>query len=245
MPSDSQYYFPDVDTALAEPNGLLAQGGDLEPGRLLFAYRHGIFPWYSEGEPILWWSPDPRAVLLPSAFKVHRSFRKVLHNTSYRVSLNLDFKGVIEGCSHPRSGQTGTWLTREMKLAYLRLHHLGHAHSVETWLEDRLVGGLYGIKIGQIFFGESMFSHITNASKVALAYLVALLLQWQFQLIDCQQDTPHLTRLGAIQMPRDQFVAVLTKATRRDAVEEDWSARTLASSVIAPLLAAQSAKNSG
>lgn len=236
MPSDSNYYFPDVETALAEPNGLLAQGGDLEPERLLFAYRHGIFPWYSEGEPILWWSPDPRAVLFPSAFKIQRSFKKSLRKVPFQVSLNLDFKGVIEGCSGPRQGQTGTWLTQQMLLAYQRLHHLGHAHSIETWLDGRLVGGLYGIKIGQIFFGESMFSHIANASKVALAYLVALLLEWQFELIDCQQDTPHLRRLGAIDMPRKQFIEILGRATKPNLRPQDWSPRTLADNLIEPLL---------
>lgn len=197
--------FPDVELAETEPNGLLAIGGDLTPERLINAYRHGIFPWYSEGEPILWWSPDPRTVLYPEKFKISRSLRKTLRNRAFRVSFDQAFTEVITACSEPRRDSPGTWLVPEMIDAYLMLHDSGMAHSVETWQDDRLVGGLYGVAIGSVFFGESMFSQVSNSSKVALAHLCPLLLDLEYRLVDCQVYTEHLISLGAEEIPRVEF----------------------------------------
>jgi leucyl/phenylalanyl-tRNA---protein transferase len=200
--------FPPVSTALREPNGLLAAGADLSPQQLVNAYRRGIFPWFSRGEPILWWSPDPRMVLFPAELKISRSLGKTLKNAAYTVKLDTTFAQVIAACATtPRQGQTGTWIIPEMQSAYLRLHELGLAHSVETWHGDKLVGGLYGIAIGGVFFGESMFSHATDASKIALAHLCNLLLSRKFGIIDCQMETNHLASLGARPIPRDEFLA--------------------------------------
>jgi leucyl/phenylalanyl-tRNA--protein transferase len=202
--------FPPLDTALAEPNGLLAAGGDLDPRRILAAYRRGIFPWYSAGEPILWWSPDPRMVLLPDELKISRSFAKTLRNANYEVRLDTTFDDVIHACAvMPRDGQPGTWITAEMQEAYRALHRLGYAHSVETWIDGKLAGGLYGIALGQAFYGESMFSHVRDASKIALAHLCAHLKQRGFGIIDCQMETAHLASLGARPIPRRDFVARL------------------------------------
>ncbi len=199
--------FPSVEHALKEPNGLLAAGGDLSPQRLLAAYRRGIFPWYSPGEPILWWSPDPRMVLFPGEIRITRSLAKTLRNADYSVRLDSAFGRVIAACaSTPREGQNGTWITAEMQAAYARLHALGHAHSVETWQGGRLVGGLYGVAIGRAFCGESMFSHVTDASKIALVHLCRYLASHGFGIIDCQMETPHLTSLGAHPMPRDDYL---------------------------------------
>lgn len=200
--------FPPVDTALTEPNGLLAGGGDLSPARLLLAYRRGIFPWYSAGEPLLWWSPDPRMVLIPDELRITRSLAKTLRNADYTVTLDTAFAQVMSDCATtPRDGQLGTWITAAMQDAYTRLHALGHAHSVETWRAGKLVGGLYGVAIGRAFFGESMFSHITDASKIALAHACRYLAARGFGIIDCQMETTHLASLGACPIPRRDYLA--------------------------------------
>jgi leucyl/phenylalanyl-tRNA--protein transferase len=197
--------FPPVERALRRPNGLLAAGGDLSPQRLLAAYRQGIFPWYSQGEPILWWSPDPRMVLFPQELKISRSLAKRLRNAGFEVTADRAFHKVIEACAEPRAGQPGTWITGEMKLAYCRLHEMGVAHSIESWLDGRLVGGLYGVALGRMFFGESMFSRVSDASKVALVHLVRFLQPAGFAMIDCQMRTALLGSLGAREIPRAQF----------------------------------------
>lgn len=198
--------FPPVERALARPNGLLAAGADLTPARLIEAYRHGIFPWYSDGEPILWWSPDPRMVLFTDELKVSRSLAKSARNKSYEVRFDTAFAAVMDACAEPRVGQDGTWITADMRSAYLRLHRLGHAHSVETWRDGELRGGLYGVAIGRMFFGESMFARATDASKVALVALVRELRGRGFPLIDCQMVTRHLASLGARAIPRSEFL---------------------------------------
>jgi leucyl/phenylalanyl-tRNA--protein transferase len=194
--------FPPVDKALKDPNGLLAAGGDLSPERLLQAYRHGIFPWYSGDEPLLWWSPDPRMVLFCEELKVSRSLGKNLRNKGYELRVDSAFRQVLKGCA----AREHTWLGREMQAAYLALHQAGHAHSIETWLQGDLVGGLYGVAIGRMFYGESMFSRATDASKVALVGLVGLLKERGFPLIDCQVHTPLLESLGAREIPRRAFL---------------------------------------
>ncbi|MBK8762537.1 MAG: leucyl/phenylalanyl-tRNA--protein transferase [Sulfuritalea sp.] len=202
--------FPPLDTALADPNGLLAAGGDLSPVRIIAAYRRGIFPWYSLGEPILWWSPDPRMVLFPDDLTISRSLGKTLRNAPYEVRLDTAFTRVVAACADvPRDGQAGTWITREMQAAYSRLHALGHGHSVEVWIDGELVGGLYGIAIGSAFYGESMFSRQRDASKIALAHLCAHLKHRGFGIIDCQMETRHLASLGARPISRRDFVARL------------------------------------
>ena len=198
--------FPPVDTALRDPNGLLCAGADLSPERLLSAYRQGIFPWYSGREPILWWSPDPRMVLFCDELKVSRSLSKSLRNKGYEVRMDADFARVIKACAAPRKGESGTWLGKAMQAAYVSLHRLGHAHSFETWRAGRLVGGLYGVMIGRMFYGESMFSTETDASKVALVGLVEELRRRGMPLIDCQQRTPLLASLGAREIPRREFL---------------------------------------
>jgi leucyl/phenylalanyl-tRNA--protein transferase len=194
--------FPDVSFAMIQPNGLLAVGGDLSPGRLLHAYRRGIFPWFSDAQPILWWAPDPRAVLLPEAIKISRSLGKTLRREVFQVTFDRAFPRVIEACAAPRSRQNDTWITNPMVAAYCELHARGLAHSVECWRDGALAGGLYGVAIGKIFFGESMFSRVSDASKVALASLC----QSDFELIDCQLPSEHLKRMGAIDMPRREFM---------------------------------------
>jgi leucyl/phenylalanyl-tRNA--protein transferase len=198
--------FPPVEKALKDPNGLLCAGGDLSPARLLDAYRRGIFPWYSGDEPILWWSPDPRMVLFCDELKISRSLAKSLRNRNYDVTVDACFDEVISSCAKPRKGEGGTWLGPEMRKAYAELHRLGHAHSVETWQAGRLVGGLYGVALGRMFYGESMFSRETDASKVALVALAGELAARGFPLIDCQQNTPLLASLGAREIPRRQFL---------------------------------------
>lgn len=202
----TDFRFPPAD--LASPEGLLAVGGDLRAERLLEAYRHGIFPWYNDDQPILWWSPDPRAVLFPDKLKISRSLRKTIRHNEFTVTLDTRFRDVMQACAGPRPQYPlgGTWITPEMLDAYVRLHELGFAHSVETWQDDKLVGGLYGVALGGVFFGESMFSHATDASKVALATLVRQLQAWAFQLIDCQLPTPHLFSLGAEEIRRREFL---------------------------------------
>lgn len=206
--------FPDTRLAETEPNGLLAVGGDLSQQRLLTAYRRGIFPWYSDGQPILWWSPSPRMVLYPTELHVSRSLRRTLRRRGYEVSVNQAFDTVIRACAAPRETQSGTWLVPEMIAAYMGLHRGGFAHSVEVWYEERLIGGLYGVALGQMFFGESMFSRETDASKVALTLLAELARDHPYQLIDCQVFTEHLASLGAREIGRPAFQHALEKATQ-------------------------------
>ena len=202
--------FPPLTAALTEPNGLLAAGGDLSPARLLAAYRRGIFPWYSEGQPILWWSPDPRMVLYVNEFRLSHSLGKRVRRREFETRVDTAFREVIEACAAtPRDGQGGTWITRQMIDAYCELHRRGHAHSVESWQDGELCGGLYGIALGKMFFGESMFAWRTDASKVALAHLVALLQRMDVPLIDCQQETAHLAAFGARPISRAAFAAHL------------------------------------
>jgi leucyl/phenylalanyl-tRNA--protein transferase len=202
--------FPPLEKAMRDPNGLLAAGGDLSADRLVQAYRHGCFPWYQQGQPILWWSPDPRTVLLPDELHVSRSLGKVLRQQRYRVTFDQDFATVIRACAEPRDYADGTWITGSMQAAYIELHARGHAHSVEVWDGDELVGGLYGLAMGQLFFGESMFSRADNASKVGFATLVERLKDWGFVLIDCQMPTQHLQSLGARSITRRVFADYLT-----------------------------------
>lgn len=210
-PDDPAAPFPPVEEAEREPDGLLAVGGDLHPTRLLNAYRAGIFPWYSANQPLLWWSPDPRTVLSPPHLKVSRSLRKSLRNKPFRVSFDQAFTRVIEACALPRDDETGTWITRDMATAYTQLHRLGHAHSVEVWQDDRLMGGLYGIAPGRVFFGESMFTRASDASKVGFVHLVRQLQERGFRLIDCQVYTTHLVSLGAEEIPRREFCRLLDR----------------------------------
>lgn len=226
-PYDDEQAFPHPDSALAEPDGLLAVGGSLSPKRLLRAYRHGIFPWYSPDQPILWWSPDPRTVLFPKQLRVSRSLRKTLRKGIYSVSMDTRFRTVIQRCGEPRRQEHGTWITPEMNAAYVRLHELGYAHSVETWHDGQLVGGLYGVALGQVFYGESMFSHMSDASKVALACLVAQLERWNFQLIDCQMHTDHLISLGAEDLPRREFLRLLSRYASHQGVPGPWRFESL------------------
>ncbi|MFC1685254.1 leucyl/phenylalanyl-tRNA--protein transferase [Pseudomonadota bacterium] len=214
--------FPSANQAEKEPNGLLAVGGELSPTRLLSAYRHGIFPWYSEGQPILWWSPDPRTVLFPEHLKLSRSLRKTLRKQEFSVSIDMCYEKVIQACAEPRDGDEGTWITPAMATAYTQMHELGHAHSVETWRGSELVGGLYGIAIGKVFFGESMFSRATDASKVALAHLVSRLTEWGFRLIDCQVYSQHLISLGAEEISREDFIQHLDDWCELPGHMESW-----------------------
>lgn len=201
--------FPPAELALTEPDGLLAVGGDLRYDRILNAYRHGIFPWFSDDQPILWWSPNPRCILIPDQLYLSRSMKKLLRKGVFEVTIDGMFAEVLRQCAAPRKDQEGTWITDDMFHAYCELHNKGHAHSVECWYNGELVGGLYGLAIGQVFFGESMFSRHSNASKVAFATLVQHLTQWGYQLIDCQVETDHLLSLGAINIPREQFLQQL------------------------------------
>jgi len=208
-PQDAPEWFPPLEQALDEPPGLLAAGGDLSPPRLLAAYQRGIFPWYSPGQPVLWWSPDPRAVLFPEEFNCSRSLAKTIRNGGFEVVVDRDFAAVIDACAAPRPHAPGTWITSEMRNAYLRLHRLGQAHSIEAWRAGKLAGGLYGVRLGEVFFGESMFSRERDASKVALAHLVAVCLRNSIAVIDCQLPSPHLASLGSRTIPRLQFQALL------------------------------------
>jgi leucyl/phenylalanyl-tRNA--protein transferase len=257
---ESAPFFPPVETALREPNGLLAMGGDLSPARLLDAYRHGIFPWFNPGEPILWWSPDPRMVLVPGEVRVTRSLAKRLRNSGFEVRVDTAFAEVMRACAAPRpppgrapargapegspllcrdpsavsggvllagaaphEGETGTWISPAMVTAYSRLFDAGYAHSMETWHDGRLVGGLYGVAIGRMFYGESMFSREPDASKVALVRLARQLQQWDFGLIDCQMETPHLASLGARTMPRAMFTARLAELVKLPHLPGPWT----------------------
>ncbi len=220
--------FPSTKFALSEPNGLLAAGGDLSPDRILSAYQNGIFPWFNPGEPILWWSPSPRTVIYPSQLHVSKSLRKVIRNGTYRVSFDHCFTEVMRACAAPRTYASGTWISEEMIASYTTLHKRGYAHSVEVWknngAQEELVGGLYGMALGKIFFGESMFSRADNASKVGLAFLVDHLNTWGFQLIDCQVANDHLFSLGAIEIPREEFQQFLVDfATLPPNYPPNWS----------------------
>jgi leucyl/phenylalanyl-tRNA--protein transferase len=208
---DEDLTFPDPASSMREPNGLLAVGGDLRPERILRAYQLGIFPWYHEEQPPLWWSPDPRMVLFPEELHISGSLAKFLKRNPFRISSNQCFSEVLAGCAGPRKGSEGTWLSEEMQAAYLVLHGIGHAHSVETWLGDTLVGGLYGIALDGIFYGESMFSKVSNASKVAFVHLVRTLGSAGFRVIDCQVANPHLASLGARNITRAAFMRFLPR----------------------------------
>ena len=208
---------------MADPNGLLAAGADLSAGRLLDAYQRGIFPWFGEGDPLLWWSPDPRMVLMPGELRVSRSLRRVIRSRRYRVTLDTAFHEVMAGCAEPRVDDAGTWITAEMVAAYRHLATLGFAHSAEVWLESDLVGGLYGVAIGRMFFGESMFSRRADASKVALTTLVRQLERWGFEMIDCQMATSHLASLGAREIPRAEFVEKLRRLAQLPPVPSPWA----------------------
>jgi len=203
--------FPPPSEALAEPNGLLAAGGDLTPERLLAAYTRGIFPWYQEGQPILWWSPDPRAVLIPDQLRVSRSLRRSVAKRGFEFRVDTDFENVVSACAAPRNYGGGTWITDDMAAAYANLHRLGWAHSFETWHDGSLVGGLYGVAIGRVFFGESMFTRVTDASKVALVHAVEFLREHGFELIDCQVASAHTLSLGATEIPREAFLQSLAR----------------------------------
>jgi leucyl/phenylalanyl-tRNA---protein transferase len=208
-PRDPQQPFPPAHLAMRDPNGLLAIGGDLSVARLIRAYSSGIFPWYNPDEPILWWSPDPRAILIPADLHVSRSLQKVIRRADYAVSLDLAFGEVLRHCSGPRARSRGTWLGGEMREAYAQLHARGFAHSVEVWSRGELVGGLYGVALGRVFFGESMFSHQPDASKIALHWLCRQLVSWDFGLIDCQVGSSHLRSLGAVDVSRERFLNLL------------------------------------
>jgi leucyl/phenylalanyl-tRNA--protein transferase len=213
--------FPDPQESL--PSGLLAVGGDLSCERLLLAYARGIFPWYEEGQPILWHSPDPRTVLVPEALRISRSLSRTLKRASYEVRLDTAFEQVVRACAEaPRPGQEGTWITRAMQRAYAELFHRGYAHSAEAWEGGRLVGGLYGVSLGGVFFGESMFASRPDASKVAFATLVAQLVRWRFDLVDCQMPTRHLERFGAEPWPRARFLAALARSLERPTRVGAW-----------------------
>jgi leucyl/phenylalanyl-tRNA--protein transferase len=225
----SSLKFPALKRALREPNGLLAAGGDLSAARLIAAYRHGCFPWYQDGQPLLWWSPDPRTVLLPDNLHISRSLRKVLRSDMFTVTFDHNFVEVIHACAEPRDGEHGTWITDEMQAAYFALHTQGYAHSVEVWHNGQLVGGLYGIAIGQLFFGESMFSRISNASKVGFVTLVSALKAADFVLIDCQMPTSHLLNFGAQSISREHFSEYLSNHLDR-ANRMQWSTQPIITS---------------
>lgn len=224
-PEDPPEAFPDPALALREPDGLLAVGGDLSPERLLYAYRHGIFPWYDADLPILWWSPDPRAVIFPDSLHVSRSLQRRLKRGGFEISFDRAFGTVMQACAGPRPQypEGGTWINAEMMEAYWRLHALGHAHSVEVWMEGALAGGLYGVAIGQVFFGESMFSRVTDGSKLALVSLARRLWDWGYAFIDCQVHSEHLASLGSTRMPRGEFLRLLERHCAGAVSASAWS----------------------
>ena len=222
-PADPPAAFPPVETALEDPDGLLCAGGDLSPERLIEAYRRGIFPWFSAGQPILWWSPDPRTVLYPAELHVSRSLARTLRRGRLATTVDQAFAAVMDGCADPSRRPEGTWITPRMRTAYLRLHELGYAHSVEVWDGDRLAGGIYGVALGRAFFGESMFSAVPDASKVAICRLSHALLERNYHFIDCQVASAHLTSLGARSLPRREFLLQLATATADPvAPERGW-----------------------
>ena len=216
--------FPSVDRALDEPNGLLAAGGGLSTPRLLEAYASGIFPWFSDGDPVLWWCPDPRMVLPTDSVHVSRSLRRRLRQERFEVTFDRAFADVVRACAEPRKGEAGTWLVPAMIRAYEQLHERGAAHSIEIWFDGQLAGGLYGVALGRMFFGESMFTRRTDASKMAIALLATQLSRWQFPWIDCQMRTDHLASLGAIEVPRRQFVRKVRELVQLPPVPSPWRA---------------------
>ena len=221
---EDKHLFPAPTTALTEPNGLLAAGGDLDPERILQAYQQGIFPWYEDDQPILWWSPDPRMVLFPDELHISKSLKKQLHKNTFTVTYDQAFPAVIRACSGQRNYTSETWITDDMQEAYIELHQLGFAHSAEAWLEGELVGGLYGLSIGKMFFGESMFSHHSNASKVAFVHLTLALKEQGYTLIDCQVASQHLASFGARDISREEFLHQLQQNSREINIAKpsDW-----------------------
>jgi len=215
--------FPPVESALIDPDGLLALGGCLSAQRLVNAYQNGIFPWYSGGEPILWWSPNPRLVLFPENLKISRSLAKTIRKGHFKITFDRAFTQVMQYCAAPRTKESGTWITEEILQAYSHLHQLGLAHSVEAWLDEELVGGLYGVAIGQVFFGESMFHRASDASKVAFCHLVKTLSSWDYQLIDCQVHTRHLMSLGAEEINRQDFSSLLQQYGKVSSAHSAWT----------------------
>jgi len=226
-PTDSPDAFPDIENALREPDGLLAAGGDLGSDRLVAAYAKGIFPWFDDGQPILWWSPDPRCVLRPADYHVSRRLRQTLRQSTLTVSFNRAFDDVILACAGDRKSLQGTWITRDMIGAYQLLHNEGWAHSIEVWDSDRLIGGIYGLMIGKVFFGESMFSMEANASKIALLGLCQQLVQHNIELLDCQVVSQHLITLGATTIPRSEFAQVLQEACSPPVRFDRWPEKSL------------------
>lgn len=224
---DKQLVFPPAEIALVEPNGLLAFGGDLSAQRLLLAYSLGIFPWFSQNEPIMWWSPDPRGILPLDNFQASKSLKKFARKCAYQISINTAFDQVIDVCATISRNDSGTWITQEMINAYKELHKRGHAHSVEVWNNNQLIGGLYGVVVGKVFCGESMFHKATNASKLAMLNLVALLKTQDVEFIDCQMQNSHLASLGCIEMPRAQFLTKLTEQTKQTFSPTLWQPRRL------------------
>lgn len=220
MIENRQFWFPHPETS--DKQGLLAMGGDLEPERILYAYSQGIFPWFEPGRPILWWSPNPRLILLPDSFNCSRSFKKTLKKPFY-YSIDTAFSQVIKACATSSNRDNNTWITQEMLAAYTSLHHMGYAHSFEVWYDHKLVGGLYGLSLGSAFFGESMFHHVTDASKLALYYLCTTMKQWGFGLIDCQMPTTHLLKMGAQVISRSQFLHMLSSSLQQPSKIGSWA----------------------
>jgi len=221
-PDDPPESFPPVGRALSEPDGLLAAGGDLGEERLLHAYRNGIFPWYEEGQPLLWWSPDPRCIFMPGDFHVSRRWRRELRQSTAEIRINTAFTDVVRECAGPRRSEQGTWITPAIQVAYENLHQQGWAHSIEVWQSGELVGGLYGLAIGKAFFGESMFSLTSNASKTALLYVTGLLNSGEIEVLDCQVESGHLTSLGARAIPRGEFLRRLDSACGTGRLYDNW-----------------------
>ncbi len=226
-PENPDQPFPPLHKALVEPNGLIAVGGCLSTQRLLNAYRHGVFPWYNPSEPILWWAPDPRLVMFPDQIKVSRSLRKTLRKGTFHFTVDQAFENVVAACAQPRANESGTWISKEIHQAYTTLHKLGIAHSAEVWQNGELVGGLYGVALGQVFFGESMFHTVTDASKAAFVKLADLLAVWNFKLIDCQVHTSHLESLGAIEIKRDDFSTLLQNYCNAQVTADAWRVANL------------------
>ena len=222
-PDAREIVFPDAESALRDPDGLLAIGGKLSAEWLLHAYRRGIFPWYGQGQPILWWAPDPRLVLFPENLHISRSLARIIKQNKFTVTLDTAFADVITACARKRPAQSGTWITPEMKSAYIDMYHAGHAHSVESWCDGKLAGGLYGVAIGNIFFGESMFTEVTDASKAAFVALVRQLERWGYSLIDCQVHTTHLASLGAAMIARKDFTAILDRECTQPGHSLPWT----------------------
>lgn len=222
-PDDESFPFPDASSALKDPEGLVAAGGDLSPKRVLRAYREGIFPWYEEDQPILWWSPNPRGIIYPKKFIAHKRLLRTLKKKKWLITYDNSFTEVMEACAEPRTNSRGTWITPDMLQAYTLLHQLGHAHSIEVRDHNNyLIGGVYGVAIGSIFFGESMFSRETDTSKVALLYLCAYLDTWGYKMIDTQLSSNHLSSLGGIDIPREEYLYILHRLTKKSVDQEAW-----------------------